>query len=211
MLIDEKALESFDKRFRVNFVNSLSGYKSANLVATVNEQGQENLAIFSSAVHLGADPALIGLISRPNEVTRDTIENIKGQNFFTLSHVNEAIFKQAHQTSARYAQGVSEFSATGLSAAYLEDFNVPFVAESQLAIGLVLEDVLPIAANGCDLIVGRVLWVKLPDAALHKCGNIDLSVLNTVTISSLDTYHRAEKIARLAYAKPNEMSRIMND
>lgn len=211
MLVDEKTLEGFDKRFRVNFINSLSGYKSANLVATVNGKGQENLAIFSSAVHLGANPALLGLVSRPNVVPRDTIENIKTQKLFTLSHVNEAIFKQAHQTSARFEKGESEFKATGLTPEYHEGFAAPFVGESQLAIGLELEEILPIAANGCDFIIAKILWVKLPEQALLECGNIDLNAIKTVAVSSLDTYHLPKKLARLAYAKPDKKAQVLND
>ena len=52
-------LASFDRFTRANIINSLSGFKSASLIGTVNKNGQSNLAIFSNIVHIGADPALV--------------------------------------------------------------------------------------------------------------------------------------------------------
>jgi flavin reductase (DIM6/NTAB) family NADH-FMN oxidoreductase RutF len=42
-----------------NLINSCTGYKSANLIATKSEDGAVNVAIFSSITHLGSNPALI--------------------------------------------------------------------------------------------------------------------------------------------------------
>jgi len=52
-------IANLPKRQRTTFVNHLAGFKSANLVGSISAEGQENLAIFSSAVYLGAIPALI--------------------------------------------------------------------------------------------------------------------------------------------------------
>ena len=38
--IDAAGIDAMAQRFRANFINSLSGYKSANLVGTCNEQQQ---------------------------------------------------------------------------------------------------------------------------------------------------------------------------
>jgi flavin reductase (DIM6/NTAB) family NADH-FMN oxidoreductase RutF len=86
-----------------------------------------NTAIVSSVVHLGANPALIGYVSRPNTVERHTVENIKETKFYTINHIHESFIKQAHQTSARYGKDVSEFDAVGLSAEFIDNFHAPFV------------------------------------------------------------------------------------
>jgi flavin reductase (DIM6/NTAB) family NADH-FMN oxidoreductase RutF len=57
---------------RLNLINSCTGYKSANLIATKSEDGAVNVAIFSSITHLGSNPALIGFIVRPTTVPRNT-------------------------------------------------------------------------------------------------------------------------------------------
>ena len=46
-------INKMDKIYRLNLVNSCTGYKSANLIGTVSENGIYNVAIFSSITHLG--------------------------------------------------------------------------------------------------------------------------------------------------------------
>lgn len=57
---------AMEKRFRGSFFNSLTGFKSVNLVGTLNKNGDTNLSVMSQIVHLGANPALMGLIVRPH-------------------------------------------------------------------------------------------------------------------------------------------------
>ena len=112
---DLKVFSKDHDRFKNNrawvcFINSLSGYKSANLVGTKSKTGQENLSIVSSVVHLGANPPLMGFVVRPHskDSPRHTFENLESTSFFTLNHVNDKIIKESHQTSARYPREVSE-------------------------------------------------------------------------------------------------------
>ena len=49
---------------RLNLVNCVTGYKSANLIGTISTEGIQNVAIFSSVTHLGTEPPLIGFILR---------------------------------------------------------------------------------------------------------------------------------------------------
>ncbi|HBF47730.1 MAG TPA: flavin oxidoreductase, partial [Shewanella frigidimarina] len=46
-------------------------------------------------------------------VPRHTFENIMQTGLYTINHVNQSIYEQAHQTSARYDKDESEFEATG--------------------------------------------------------------------------------------------------
>ena len=82
-----------NKQIRVHLINSLGGFKSVSLVGTKSESGNMNLAIFSSVFHIGANPPLIALIFRPSPPERDTLRNILDAGFFTLNHINEAIYK----------------------------------------------------------------------------------------------------------------------
>ena len=54
-----------DKISRLNLINSITGVKPSNLIGTKSKDGFSNLAIFSSVVHLGSKPPLIGFITRP--------------------------------------------------------------------------------------------------------------------------------------------------
>lgn len=56
--------------YRLNMINSCTGYKSANLIGTKSKKGVTNLAVFNSVIHLGSNPPLIGFILRPTTVAR---------------------------------------------------------------------------------------------------------------------------------------------
>ena len=58
-------IQSLNQRYRAQLINSLSGFKSANLIGTQDGEGKSNLAIISSVVHLGANPALVGFGNAP--------------------------------------------------------------------------------------------------------------------------------------------------
>ncbi|MDX5428495.1 MAG: flavin oxidoreductase, partial [Bacteroidota bacterium] len=73
MIIRENDLEVMEKRYRAALINSITGFKPLNLCGTMDEKGNTNVAIFSSVIHLGSDPALIGMINRPNTVPRHTL------------------------------------------------------------------------------------------------------------------------------------------
>ncbi len=191
-------------RYRAHFINSLSGFKSANLLASADAQGRTNLAMISSAVHLGADPAIMGYITRPQTVTRHSVENIIATGVYTLNHVNSLMLPAAHQCAAKYPREVSEFAATGLSAGYLADFAAPYVQQSALNIGLRLLEIVPIKHNGTELIIGQIEWVRLPAAVIADDGYVALELLDTVAVSGLDGYHRTQRIARYSYPEPNQ-------
>lgn len=202
MLITKENILSFEKLYRTNVVNSLSGFKSANLVGTISVDGKANLAIFSSVLHVGANPPLMGFLMRPVSVERHTYNNIKETGFFTINHIKKEIFKQAHQTSARYDENISEFDACGLTPEYTETIKAPYVKESKIKIGLKFLEEQEIKSNGTIFIVGEILEVILPDDIVLADGFVDTEKAGTITIGSLDSYHETKRIARLSYAKP---------
>jgi len=196
-------IQAMEKLVRVQFASSLPGVKPVCLVGTENEDGLSNLAPFSSVVHLGSNPALLGMVTRPDTVERHTLSNIIQSGHYTLNHLHRGILEQGHQCSARYPHGVSEFEATGLTEAREGPFV--FVAESRFRMGLKLVDRLPIEANGTQLIIGAVQLVQVAEAALSENGSIDLPGLGLISSTALDTYFESVEMARLPYAKPKEM------
>lgn len=194
---------NFEQRYRATFINSLGGFKSLVLIGSMNEKGQTNLAVFNSFFHLGASPPLFGFIVRPDSAERHTLTNILSNKEFTVNHVNESFYEQAHQTSARYPGDVSEFNATGLTTEYNNDFKAPFVAESAIKIGAQFERRVDINENGTILIIAKIVSVTLPENCLANDGYINLEKAGTLTCSGLDSYHKTTRIARLTYAKTN--------
>lgn len=200
---DQQQLAAMENSERVKFINSLSGFKSANLIGTSNRRNEDNLAIISSVVHLGANPPLIGFIMRPHSVDRHTLENIEETGVYTVNHVHKGIVKQAHQTSARYEREQSEFEETGLTPARYDGFHAPYVEESRLSMGVKLVEVASITHNGTEFVIGEIQWVRTDEKAIQADGFIDIEALETVAVSGLDRYHSTDALCRLSYAKPD--------
>jgi flavin reductase (DIM6/NTAB) family NADH-FMN oxidoreductase RutF len=196
-------IADMEQRYRATFINSLGGFKSVVLVGTVDGQGVTNLAIFNSLFHLGANPPLWGLVFRPDTVERHTLSNIEYTGYYTLNHLTDKIYEQAHQTSARYPKGASEFKATGLTPEFWEYFPAPFVAESPIRFAMEMREKIPLDLNGTILLIGQIKHVLLPDHVLQPDGFVDLEKAGSLTCSGLDSYHRTQRIARLSYAKPD--------
>ena len=196
-------IDGFEKIYRLNLVNGLPGFKPANLVGTAAPDGATNLAVFSSALHLGSAPPLLGLVTRPATVPRHTYQNLKSSGCYTLNHVPHSLAAQAHYTSADFAPDVSEFGACGFTPAWRDDFPAPYVAESPLAIGLRLLEEHHIS-NGTVLLVGRVEHVYVHEAGLRPDGTLDLVALGDACISGLDAYHAVAAPVRFGYARPGQ-------
>ena len=71
-IFSQTALNDLEQRYRVTLINSLAGFKQAVLIGTKSAEGQTNLAVFNSLIHIGSNPALYGFICRPDTAQRDT-------------------------------------------------------------------------------------------------------------------------------------------
>ena len=203
MTLDDNAIAEMPSRQRAALINSLTGFKSANLVGTVDTRGNTNLAIMSSAVHLGSSPPLIAVVIRPGGEERHTLANILATGSFTLNHVTESMIDAAHQTAARYDRDVSAFEATGLTPQWTQDFGAPFVADASVQLGLKLREHQELAINGTHLVIGEIVLAHLPEPALMADGSLNLVHCGSVALTGLDTYHAAVPVKRMAYAKPD--------
>ena len=77
----KEKIDNLDKIYRLNLINSCTGYKSANLLGTIDSDGNTNVAVFSSITHLGSNPAMIGFVLRPRTVPRNTYNNLFKMKF----------------------------------------------------------------------------------------------------------------------------------
>ena len=202
MHLTPDTLAARDRNYRRNFYNTLPGPRGVHLIGTKGHRGTENLAVFSSVVHLGASPALLGFHLRPLTVPRHTYHHIKAQGWFTLNTFHPAILQQGHQTSANYALDVSEFAATGLTPEYSAQCKAPYVKESQIKIGLTFEEEHHIRANDSYFIVGRVREIFVPERAVLEDGHVDHELLETLAVAGLGTYLSITDGQQLPYARP---------
>ncbi len=195
--------QSWERFYRANFINSLTGFKSVSLIGTINAQGIPNLGMFSSIVHIGSDPALIGFINRPVAAAPHTLANIKANGLYTVNHIHPSFIDKAHQTSAKYPDEVNEFTEVGLTEDYIDGIHVPFVKESPIKYLLSLKEIVPITLNATFLVIGQLEQV-LMDPALQPTsdGFLHLDQAGSICSNGLDAYYNTELIDRYDYAKP---------
>ena len=195
-------IDQMQHLYRINLINSCSGYKSANLIGTKSDDGISNVAVFSSVTHLGSNPALLGFFLRPTTVMRNTYHNLKETGVYTINHIFEDILEDAHHTSAKYDESISEFDATSLKEEYKDDFFAPFIKNSPIQMAMSYIEEYPIKANNTILVVGKIEKLYVPDTLLEKDGFINLSKGKVATINGLDGYSIPHLKIRQAYQRP---------
>jgi flavin reductase (DIM6/NTAB) family NADH-FMN oxidoreductase RutF len=195
---------SWTRFYRANFINTLSGFKSASLVGTLHPSGIYNLAIFSNIVHIGADPALVGMVNRPRDAAPHTLSNIERSGCYTINHIHSNCIKQAHQTSAKYPDTVSEFDAVGLTPCFETGISAPFVQESKVRYALNLREIIPITLNNTFFIIGEItdVFIDHPHEYVSEDGFIHLEKAGSITSLGVDGYYDTKFIDRFPYAKP---------
>ena len=201
-IITSATIEQWERFYRANFINSLTGFKSVNLIGTVNEKGQTNLAVFSSIVHIGSNPALVGYINRPIKAAPHTMAYIIATGQYTINHIHPSFLEQAHHTSAKYPEGVSEFEQAGLTPEYAANIAAPFVKESHLKYALSLQEIIPIKLNNTFLVIGKIECIQIEDGILAADGFLQLDTAASVCSNGTDAYYSTHLIDRFQYAKP---------
>jgi flavin reductase (DIM6/NTAB) family NADH-FMN oxidoreductase RutF len=200
----QKDIDTLSKIYRLNLINSATGYKSAQLVGSVSSEGNENLAVFSSIVHLGSNPALIGMILRPTTVPRHTYANMKATGVFTLNAIHESQIEDAHHTSASYPESISEFDKTQLKVERKKNFLAPFVKDSPIQMACKYLNEYHIKENDTLLIVGSIEDLYVKGSILLEDGWIQLDLGGIVTINGLDGYAIPKLQERFPYARPKD-------
>lgn len=198
---DKNKIHQLEKEFRIQFINSLPGFKSACLIGTKNKEGTENLGIFSTVIHLGSYPSLLGFIHRPLGTHSHTYRNIKSSGYYTINHVMTDIIDQAHFASGKFDEIDSEFIKCSLNPQYIERFSAPFVEECNVKIGLKLVEEIHIKTNGTILMVGEVEHVLVEDYLVSDHGEINLVASKTSSIGGVASYHKSEFIKRIGEVK----------
>ena len=199
-----KELEGLSKIYRLNLINSVTGYKSAHLIGSISPSGDENLAVFSSIIHLGSNPALIGFILRPKTVPRNSHSNMKSTGVFTLNAISSNQIEDAHHTSAKYPDNISEFDQTNLEPEIKQGWEAPYVKGAQIQIGCTYVNEYLIKENDTLLVVGKIEHLFIEEQLLGKDGWIQLDKGDIVSINGLDGYAIPTLIKRFEYARPKK-------
>ena len=199
-------IQNLEKIYKINLINSCSGFKSANLLGSISEEGISNVAVFSSVTHLGSKPPTLGFILRPTTVPRDTYKNIKDSGIFTINHIHQDIIEDAHHTSAKYPKEVSEFDMTGLEEEFKGNFKAPFVKGAPVQMSMKFIEEVYVPSNDVMLIVSQIQELYIDDALLQEDGLINLSKGSIAAINGLDTYAIPKFNKQLSYQRPKKIS-----
>ena len=200
---DQEKLDSLHNIYKINLINSCSGYKPANLIGTVSKNGIENVAIFSSVIHVGSNPPLLGFVVRPSgDVPRNTYKNIIETGVYTINHVFESIIDDAHHTSARYDENISEFDVTDLNTEYKKEITPPFVKGSPVQMQMQYVNEYYIKENNTTLVLGKIMNLFVKDEIIEKDGYINLGKGDVATVTGLDGYSIPKLKNRKGYQRP---------
>ena len=199
-------INDLEKIKKINLINSCSGYKSANLIGTISKEGITNVAVFSSVTHLGSNPPTLGFILRPTTVPRDTYKNILESGVFTINHIFEKIIEDAHHTSAKYEEVISEFDITGLEDEYYNDCIAPFVKGSPVQMEMKFIEEYHIKSNNVIHIIAEIKNLYVKDDILKEDGFLDLAKGKVAAINGLDAYAIADNNTRFNYQRPKKLN-----
>jgi len=199
-------INDLEKIKKINLINSCSGYKSANLIGTISKEGITNVAVFSSVTHIGSNPPTLGFILRPTTVPRDTYKNILESGVFTINHIFENIIEDAHHTSAKYEEVISEFDITGLEDEYYNDCIAPFVKGSPVQMEMKFIEEYHIKSNNVIHIIAEIKNLYVKDDILKEDGFLDLAKGKVAAINGLDAYAIADNNTRFNYQRPKKLN-----
>lgn len=204
MHFDQQSLSNIAPRYRAHLINSVTGYKSANLIGTRSAAGLPNVAIFSSVTHLGSNPPMLGFVFRPLTVERHTYNNLKTSGEFTVNHIHTGMIRQAHQTSAKYDAETSEFKACDFTTEYVDECKAPFVKESRVKMACSYLSEHRIEENGCVFVIAAIDSVYVDKEFIAEDGWLDLEKAETVAITGQDGYAKPTMLDRFSYAQPGK-------
>ena len=200
--ISAKGFSEMEKMYRRNLINSCTGYKSANLLATKSNNGNTNVAVFNSVFHVGSTPPLLGFLLRSVNKSANTYNNILDTGYFTVNHIHENMIQQAHQTAANYEPEVSEFEHTGLETEYLDNFYAPYVKQSEVKLGCKYVNEYEIKENNTRIIIAAIEHIYFDPGIQMPDGWLRLDDAGTVAINGVDGYALPALLDRFHYAKP---------
>ena len=170
-------------------------------IATVSEDGINNLAPFSYFNAAGEDPPHIMFsVNRANHTNKDTLNNILANGQFVVNMVTESTVEQMNTTAQSVPAEVDEFVLAGVTPIPSVKVKPMRVAESpvQLECEMVHHYFLEDHKNGGScIIIGRIVMMHFDDAVL-----LDNYKIN------LETYKPVARLAGSNYAKLGELFSI---
>lgn len=193
--IDKVDLAKMDKRYRTALVNSIGGVRQA-FIGITGSDGKWNAGTFSNVTHVGAHPAQISVLFRPDNGQRHTYTNYKKQEQLTLVSLPFSENERIHNCSANAPEGVFEWTALGGEVSQIENWSHPIPTKALWAIELKFIEEFQLN-NGCIYTVGTIQRIGIgKDTFISEQGYLNFEHSPTLALglnSYLSTGQRADR------------------
>ncbi len=183
------------------------GPRPIAFAATVDENGNDNLAPFSFFNVFSANPPIMifspARSGRTNE-TKDTYNNVKNVPEVVINVVNYDIVHQMSLASSPFAPGVSEFEKAGFTPLPSETIRPKRVAESPVQFECKVIEVKELGHEGGagNLVICEVLRIHINEVVLDENGMIDQHKIDLVSRMGGNWYCRADQGSMFEITKP---------
>ncbi|MBP1871932.1 flavin reductase (DIM6/NTAB) family NADH-FMN oxidoreductase RutF [Ensifer adhaerens] len=155
---------------RYRLLCSFVGPRPIALVTTIDEQGCKNAAPMSFFNVFSHDPPLLilGMQTRPDGNSKDTVANIRRSGEFVVHMVDMAIAKEMIITGINFPSDVDEIEVSGLTSVPSVKVAPPRIRESPCAMECRVSQILDYGLR--SIVIGEVVQMHVRDECLDASG-----------------------------------------
>jgi flavin reductase (DIM6/NTAB) family NADH-FMN oxidoreductase RutF len=196
--LSSEEIANLDRSYRRDFINRITGAKAAWILGSFHPDFGENLALFSSVVHVGANPPLIGIVFRPSLNRLHSLRNISETKLFSLNSLPFSLHKEMHSASANWDEDVNDFQICGLQKVAGLDHPIPLIKEATVRMLLEPKEKIRIQSNSTHFLVSEIKKIEI---GYSRLDSEELPLPDGLTyVSGLDLYCNVESVESMPYA-----------
>ena len=197
-LLDSTSLNSMERQARTTLINSLSGVRTAFIAITADSHGHLNASTLSNVTHVGAHPAQMSILFRPDNGKRHTLQNFLNGCPLTLVCMPFNQVNLVHEVSMNAPEGTFELDVLEASTCHIEGCPHPLPKDYLYAISLEFVERFSLN-NGCIYTIGQIKSIATGAALkVDEEGQISFDTPPTLAIG-LRQYTTTETAIKLPY------------
>jgi flavin reductase (DIM6/NTAB) family NADH-FMN oxidoreductase RutF len=197
-LLDSTSLDIMERQARTTLINSLSGVRTAFIGITANSDGRLNASTLSNVTHVGAHPAQMSILFRPDNGKRHTLQNFLSGSPLTLVCMPFNQVNLVHEVSMNAPEGTFELDVLEAATCHVEGCPHPLPKDYLYAISLEFVERFTLN-NGCIYTIGQIKSIATGAALkIDEKGQISFDTPPTLAIG-LRQYTTTEKTVKLPY------------
>jgi hypothetical protein len=199
------ALDGLERRDRTGLINAISGIRTAFL-AISGKDGNWNAGVFTNVTHVGANPASMSILFRPDNGKRHTYTNYKTFKRITLVALPEKEMQRLHDCSASYDASVFEWEHLNGTCTDLSGWTHPIPTTALWAVELEWSEGFTLK-NNCLYTVGLVKNVGLSHALVRSDRTLHFEMPPLLALG-LQHYFTPKSVGHLPFP---EVKSTLND